>query len=229
VSTQKGTILKEIEVDFLNLLNKEIQAQSRFFCRTSYIHFDNYFTSIALVQKFKLAHLASCAIRFNRKGIPTLKDDRELSRGEHDWSARSDGIACVKWKDKHTAILLSSIYSPTDVEEMRRKECDGRVTQISCPKIVKTCTANMGCVNKADMVKTLYATDRKSKRSWLRLFWYFVDISVVNAYILNLRGTAHRSLKVKDFRRNVVTWLVGKKKQCESEATKCSRNKDIQI
>jgi hypothetical protein len=60
-------------------------------------YFDNYFTNIALVQKLKLTGLASCGtIRSNRKGIPTLKDDRELSRSKHDWSARSDNIACVK-------------------------------------------------------------------------------------------------------------------------------------
>jgi hypothetical protein len=34
-------------------------------------------------------------------------------------------------------ILLSSLHSPTDVEKVRRKESGGRVTQISCPKIVK--------------------------------------------------------------------------------------------
>jgi hypothetical protein len=93
--------------------------------REYHIYFDNYFASIALVQKCKLTGLASCGtVRSNRKCIPTLKDDRELGRGEHDWSHRSDGIACVKWKDKCTVILLPSIYSPTDAEEVRRKESD---------------------------------------------------------------------------------------------------------
>jgi hypothetical protein len=47
--------------------------------RKAYIYFDNYFTSFAVVQKLKLIDVASCVIiGSNRKGILTLKEDREL-------------------------------------------------------------------------------------------------------------------------------------------------------
>jgi hypothetical protein len=53
------------------------------------------------------------------------------------------------------AVINSPPPPPTDVEEMGRKESDGRVTQISCPEIVKAYTAKMGRVDKADTLKTL--------------------------------------------------------------------------
>jgi hypothetical protein len=61
----------------------------------------------------------------------------------------------VKWKEKCPVVLKSLINSPTDVEVVKTKESNGGVTQISCPKIVKAYTANMSCVDKADMLKTL--------------------------------------------------------------------------
>jgi hypothetical protein len=61
------------------------------------------------------------------------------------------------------------------------------------------------------MLKTLYAVDRKSERSLLRLFWYYVEICVVSAYVLCSFGSAHRSLKLKDFQRIVITGLDGYK------------------
>ena len=67
----------------------------------------------------------------------------------------------------------------------------------------------MGCVDKADMLRSLYTIDRKAKRSWLRLFWYFVDVSIVNSFILYTLSNTGRSLKLKEFRRKVVTGLVG--------------------
>jgi hypothetical protein len=42
----------------------------------------------------------------------------------------------------------------------------------------------MGHVNKADMLKSCYEIDRKSKRWWLRIFWYFIDVTIVNTFTL---------------------------------------------
>ncbi|PSN41369.1 hypothetical protein C0J52_19114 [Blattella germanica] len=106
-------------------------------------------------------------------------------------------------------MFLSTIESPQEMSTVNRKESDGSITQIQCPSIAKTYLANMGCVDKADMLRSLYTIDRKAKRSWLRLFWYFVDVSIVNSFILYTLSNTGRSLKLKEFRRKVVTGLVG--------------------
>ncbi|PSN45855.1 hypothetical protein C0J52_16848 [Blattella germanica] len=159
-------------------------------------------TGVSLVDNLNQRGLPSCGtVRSDRKGLPQLKQDRDLSRGECDYAVRSDGIAYVKWKDKRCVMFLSTIESPQEMSTVNRKESDGSITQIQCPSIAKTYHANMGCVDKADMLRSLYTIDRKTKRSWLRLFWYFVDVSIVNSCILyslsntglvgtrNLKGT----------------------------------------
>ncbi|KAJ8948967.1 hypothetical protein NQ318_022991 [Aromia moschata] len=53
----------------------------------------------------------------------------------------------------------------------------------------------MGCVDTADMLKSYYAIERKSRKWWHRLFWHFLDTSIVNAFIL--------------FKKNAMSGLVG--------------------
>ncbi|XP_046992254.1 piggyBac transposable element-derived protein 4-like [Schistocerca americana] len=150
-----------------------------------HIYFDNFFTSVSLLQNLKDDRLFACGtIRSQRKGLPTLKTDKELQRGEFDWSVSSGGIACIKWKDKCVVMLLSTIDSPVCVEEVSRKEKNGKIIKVPCPKIVKSYNANMGCADKADMINSFYAIDRKSRKWWLRLFWYIVDIFIGNEFIL---------------------------------------------
>ncbi|PSN37906.1 hypothetical protein C0J52_19512 [Blattella germanica] len=161
------------------------------------ILFDNYFKSVSLEDNLNQRGLPSCGtVRSDRKGLPQLKQDRDLSRGECDYAVRSDGIACVKWKDKRCVMFLSTIESPQEMSTVNRKESDGSITQIQCPSIAKTYHANMGCVDKADMLRSLYTIDRKTKRTWLRLFWYFVDVSIVNSCILYSLSNTGRSLKL---------------------------------
>ena len=39
----------------------------------------------------------------------------------------------------------------------------------------------MGYVDKADMLKSLYVLDRKSKNWWHRIVFYFLDVALVNS------------------------------------------------
>ncbi|XP_049799607.1 uncharacterized protein LOC126234910 [Schistocerca nitens] len=117
------------------------------------------------VKTLKLDGILACGtIRAHRIGLPPLKPGKDLRRAECDWSVRSDGIACMKWKDKRVVSLLSTIDSPVTLKEISSKEKDGTITKIPCPQIVKSYNLNMGCVDKADMMNSFYAIDRKSRR-----------------------------------------------------------------
>jgi hypothetical protein len=53
------------------------------------------------MEKRKNNKLYCCgAVRANRKGLPKLKAEKELRRGDSDYAVSSDGIFCVYWKDK---------------------------------------------------------------------------------------------------------------------------------
>ena len=50
--------------------------------------FDNFFTSPNLMLKlFEDGIYATGTVRSNWKHMPTLKNDKQMKRGEHDWLA----------------------------------------------------------------------------------------------------------------------------------------------
>jgi hypothetical protein len=81
------------------------------------------------------------------------------------------------------------------------------------------------------MLKSLYGIDRKAKRWWLRLLWHFVDISVVNAFILYCHIPSGKAISLKDFQRKVAVGLVGISsfkgspgvRECDSDSPKLKR------
>ena len=86
-----------------------------------YMFFDNFFTSPNLMPKlFKDGIYATGTVRSNRKHRPTLQVDKQMKRGEHDWSA-CDTISATKWMDNRSVILLSNYHNPSVVQEINRR------------------------------------------------------------------------------------------------------------
>ncbi|KAL3244042.1 hypothetical protein MRX96_019612 [Rhipicephalus microplus] len=53
----------------------------------------------------------------------------------------------------------------------------------------------MGGVDLADMLIELYGTDHKSKRWYMRIFYWMMDVSIVNGWLLYKRHCAQLSIK----------------------------------
>nr|CAI5839649.1 unnamed protein product [Callosobruchus analis] len=65
---------------------------------------------------------------------------------------------------------------------MPKMERQGRdVGRNKLSNLVADYTMHMGSVDKADMLKKCYSTDRKSKKWYHRANWHFLDTTVVNA------------------------------------------------
>ncbi|CAH1974499.1 unnamed protein product [Acanthoscelides obtectus] len=175
------------------------------------VYFDNYFTSLMLLRQLKLDKIYACGtIRQNRVGIPTdVKEDKASKRGESDFRVTDDGITFCKWKDKRVVAMASNFHMPGIIETVERKKKDGERETIACPVIIKNYNANMGYVDKADILKSTYELDRKSRKWWHRIMWHFVDVTIVNAYILYTERCKEKSLDLKSFRLSVATGLVG--------------------
>ena len=67
----------------------------------------------------------------------------------------------------------------------------------------------MGCVNKSDQMKLFYEITRKSKKWSHRLLWHFIDVTLVNSFIIFKLLNPNKDLKLKDFRLSVADELIG--------------------
>lgn len=196
-----------------NLGSKVVFAVSESILDKGYhLYFDNFFSSPDLALRLLEKNTYSIATaRNNRKHFP--KDLQPaaatLPRGDHVSSLVLDGkVQCLVWKDKKSVAFINTICNPSETTTVVRKNPDGSRSDVKCPSSVKLYNANMGGVDLADQKRKMYSCTRKSKKWYMRLFWYLVDIAIVNSHILESESTNHATRPQKDFRLELATQLL---------------------
>lgn len=87
-------------------------------------------------------------------------------------------------------ILASSFVGVEPLNVVKRYDKAAKIkVDVPAPNIVKKYNHNMGGVDLADMLISLYRTPLKSRRWYLALFGQLLDMSVVNAWLLYRRDT----------------------------------------
>ena len=162
--------------------------------RNHLLFFDNWFTSLPLLQ-----HLASRAIwccgtvRLPRlAGLPSsMKDDKKLVRdgkGSHQEIEYGEGnskVTLVLWFDNKVVNLVSTFAKANPVTVVRRYDkTTSQHVEVPCPDIVQRYNKSMGGVDLADHLISLYRITIKSKKSYHRLVFHFLDMAIINAWLL---------------------------------------------
>ncbi|XP_069937583.1 piggyBac transposable element-derived protein 3-like [Cherax quadricarinatus] len=162
--------------------------------KTSAVYADNFFSSLPLVKvlrdKYNCRYTGT--IRDNRCGKPQLMPVKEMqknnvARGYFDFQS-NDHILLVRWKDNKVVTLVTNdvgVYPLALIE--RYDKASKKKDHFECPAIIKNYNANMGGIDKSNMLVHLYKTPMKSKRWYMRLFAYVLDVAVVNAWLLYCR------------------------------------------
>ncbi|KAK3889506.1 hypothetical protein Pcinc_006478 [Petrolisthes cinctipes] len=160
---------------------------------TTAIFADNFFTSLELVRYLKDINCRyTGTVRENRIGKPPLKPVKEMEKsvpcGTIDYVSSDDGILVVRQKDNKVVTLLSTDMGVEPVSSVYRYSSESkRKEEVRCPAVIKSYNANMGGIDKNDRLVHLYRTPMKSKRWYLRLFAYAIDVSLTNAWIMYKR------------------------------------------
>ena len=74
----------------------------------------------------------------------------------------------------------------------------GERKNVDCLQIVKAYNENMGGVDLANVFLALYLISVKTKRWFIKVFWYLVDIAKVNDWILYKRHRVQLSIPQKE-------------------------------
>jgi len=151
---------------------------------------------------------ATGTVRANRLELPILvKVKTPMERGASKWLTR-DNIGYVKWMDTRVVHAISTAFSPSEMKEAKRTQTDGTAVKIKCPKSIMEYTRRMGGVDRFDRQCALYSVSRKSKKWWLKIFYFILDAAVVNAF--NLYAAVHpdQSPRLLQFRAQLFRGLV---------------------
>lgn len=182
------------------------------------VYFDNFFTSFPLLLKLLDRNIFGCGtVRTNRKNFPTelLVADKQLKAAESD-SVGTTFLTVSKWKDrgKKSVVVATTIHSVSDMSTVKRMTKEGVRVTVNCPKSIDDYNQHMGGVDLFDQLHSCYNIAWKSRRWWLKFFYYFVDATIVNSYILYKSGFAQQQPNNKPkshliFRSILANQLIG--------------------
>ena len=163
-----------------------------------------------MLKLFEDGIYATGTVRSNRKHMPTLKADKQMKRGEHDWLA-CDTISAIKWMDNRSVIIVSNYHNPSVAQEInRRVKGSKEKVKVSCPAVIREYNTYMGGVDLCDQMKVSYEVDRRSKvRFYLRVFFDFLDISVVKLKIVYDKIQSTAAMSSMDFRFSLARSMIG--------------------
>lgn len=171
-------------------------------------------STVKLAEDLLEDQIYSCATtRANRKDFP--KDlaannphVKRLKQGEALFRRKNNVIATT-WKDKKLVHFISTESNPVGNESVNRKQRDGTIVQVPTVPVVKTYNKSMGGVDLHDQLRGYYALGTKSRKWWRYLFWFCIDLSIVNAFILEQKAINHRSRTQLKFRVELAKNLIG--------------------
>ena len=180
---------------------------------------DNFYTSPTLASDLfaRKTYLTGTLDR-TRKGVPPEVIDcyKNLSskhkhRGEGLY-VRDGCIVYSTWKDTKCITVLSTKYPGYSDNTVKRntKDTEGhhQKKDVPIPSPVYHYNKHMGGVDKSDQLIHYYNVLRSSKKYWKTLFFHFIDIAVVNSYIIHLE-TEENPLSHYHFEENLVRSLSG--------------------
>ena len=175
--------------------------------------FDNFFSSVDLMKSLESRGTYACGtVRSNRKGFPADLKNNKLVRGEI--RTRQDGnLVTTLWKDKRDVAILSTNTSPASQIFAERQKVGGRLKLVVPkelmvkPPVIEVYNSGMNGVDVNDQYRSYYPPGMISRKWWKYLFWFFVNLSIVNGYILE-KIAGKRKRRQLEFRIELAKQLI---------------------
>lgn len=172
------------------------------------VYMDNLFSSPKLFRLLREKDIAAVGtVRSNATGFPKVLALRGKKNIRLDWNSLGaevceDGsVLALTWVDNGPVQMLTTAHlvgPGHTVERLRRRPrltstngsrvraVFGSATtkRLHIPKVVDDYNFNMGGVDIADQLRSVYTSHLQSRRTWMPLFFWLLDTSVTNSYIL---------------------------------------------
>ena len=168
--------------------------------RGHHLFSDRYYTSVVLLDKLGSENtLMTGTIQSNRRLLPPAIRSR---RGRAKLHGKN---ICLVWRDKRYVYMASNAHG-NDMITLPSK-VPGKPDRQE-PRAVEECNQAMGGVDKADQMAVYYCFQRKTFKWWKKVFFWLLEVSTVNSYILYKETTPDRPDSHFAFRRQLIKDLV---------------------
>lgn len=174
------------------------------------IYTDSYFTSIKLAHHLKQHYhlwLTGC-IRSNRIGLPKNMMKGQPLKTKFDSLFYQDNqqlLLCRFRSKKKTVLWVSSSHGT--IKQATDRHADGRIVQLNEPDVIKDYSLHMGSVDRHNRGCGSIAFHRRTLRWNNAVFFYLLQCTVVNAWILWKKQTG-QDQTLHRFQKRLVALLL---------------------
>jgi hypothetical protein len=188
-----------------------MKMMDRYFDKNHVVVMDNFFTGVPLFLDLLTRSTYACGtVRLNRKFLPEeYVGHKDMSPGDSIFWQSGNLVATI-WQDKQPVRLLSTCCNPEGPDSVKRRRRNQDSIALSCPPAVKLYTKYMGGVDRSDRMVRTYSVSRRSKKWWFRLFYYLLDTSIANSFILYHNSPNHDKLTELEYVKKLSLALIGR-------------------
>jgi len=149
------------------------------------LYVDNFYTSPRL---FQLLHenFTNCCGTMRKNRVSAAVRDFRLPKGGSK-TFQCGQLQCTKFVDKNDVFMLSTIHAAGTTEVPVRGRNRGTIHK---PNSALQYNRNMGAVDKMDQLLQPYSATRKSLKWYRKLAIHFLQVSMLNAFVLYKVGQA---------------------------------------
>lgn len=197
-------------------LAKTLPYQTRSFN----LYMDNYFSNIPLFKHLRALNIGACGtVRINSAHFPCVLKVEKSEKLQWNFltgDVVDDQVLAAIWMDNAPVTMLSTIHSINNEEDFieRNRRCPRTTSTnaanvravfngqpralLKIPKLIDDYNHNMNGVDLSDQYRSYYNTQLTVVRTWMPLFFWILDTTVVNAY--RIYSLQNGRLPHKEFR-----------------------------
>ncbi|XP_034073284.1 piggyBac transposable element-derived protein 4-like [Gymnodraco acuticeps] len=149
---------------------------------------DNLHTSPALFKHLSTKNIGCCGIiGRNQIGFPQTELNelpKKAERGDLRWIRRGE-LLFVKWMDSWEVCMCSTVHEAFSGQTLRRKVKRAGEWQIKTVPVPDAVVDYRQSMRGEDVSDVNYSAHHKTKKWYKTFFYHFLEISVVNSFLLH--------------------------------------------
>ena len=184
-----------------------------YYGKNHHVYFDNFFTSVQLMEILLKEKTYACGtVRMNRRGLPHAFKTCTITETGDSKKMQRGRLTAISWCDSGRHVNVLTTANPIgDATYTRYGKKDEPMVSYPKPIAISQYTKNFNGVDKNNQLRQYYKIATKARKWWKYLFWFVLDVTAINAYLLYAEapgGPRQKRMSRKDFHLAVAKGLI---------------------